>query len=185
VRGDIRGVAVPGSSPGSPHAVDRGDIATGGEADGEGELVPPPLSLTLQIPCFCRQPPPRSCLRQRIPVHFCRQPPSPLGIEAVPGRIPGGQPCPGSSAGAGFLEGGGAGFPPAPPALSREHLPGRFSRKSRLSGSFTRRMCPIPLQSPPGPGARRTPDLLLRCPSPLKPLDFVIFLILLDENKNP
>ena len=73
----------------------------------------------------------------------------------------------------------------APPALSREHLPGRFSRKSRLSGSFTRRMCPIPLQSPPGPGARRTPDLLLRCPSPLKPLDFVIFLILLDENKNP
>jgi len=51
VRGDIRGAAVSGSSPGSPHAVDREDIATGGGADGEGELVPPPLSLTLQAPC--------------------------------------------------------------------------------------------------------------------------------------
>ena len=49
---DIRGTAVSGSSPGSPHAVDRGDIATGGEADGEGELVPPPLSLTLQPSYF-------------------------------------------------------------------------------------------------------------------------------------
>jgi len=32
--------------------LDRGDIATGGGADGEGELVPPPLSPTLQIPYF-------------------------------------------------------------------------------------------------------------------------------------
>ena len=47
VHGDIRGTAVSGSSPGSPHVLDRGDIATGGGADGEGELVPPPLSLTL------------------------------------------------------------------------------------------------------------------------------------------
>jgi len=47
VHGDIRGTAVSGSSPGSPRALDRGDIATGGGADGEGELVPPPLSLTL------------------------------------------------------------------------------------------------------------------------------------------
>jgi len=28
-----------------PHTVDRGDIAIRGRADGEGELVPPPLSL--------------------------------------------------------------------------------------------------------------------------------------------
>jgi len=47
-----RWAAVPGSSPGSPHAVDRGDIATGGGADGEGELVPPPLSPTLQPSYF-------------------------------------------------------------------------------------------------------------------------------------
>ena len=33
--------------PTYPLALDRGDIATGGGADGEGELVPPPLSLTL------------------------------------------------------------------------------------------------------------------------------------------
>ena len=46
-----RWAAVPGSSPGSPHVLDRGDIATGGGADGEGELVPPPLSPTLQTPC--------------------------------------------------------------------------------------------------------------------------------------
>ena len=32
--------------PTYPLALDRGDIAIGGEADGEGELVPPPLSLT-------------------------------------------------------------------------------------------------------------------------------------------
>jgi len=50
-RAYIRGAAVPGFFPGSPHALDRGDIATGGGADGEGELVPPPLSLTLQTPC--------------------------------------------------------------------------------------------------------------------------------------
>ena len=63
VRGDIRGAAVSGSSPGSPHAVDRGDIATGGGADGEGELVPPPLSLTLPRPHI--SPPPHPCLRRQ------------------------------------------------------------------------------------------------------------------------
>ena len=45
-----RWATVPGSSPGSPHVLDRGDIAIGGGADGEGELVPPPLSLTLPRP---------------------------------------------------------------------------------------------------------------------------------------
>jgi len=53
-----RWATVPGSSPGSPHVLDRGDIAIGGRADGEGELVPPPLSPTLQIPYFCRHLPP-------------------------------------------------------------------------------------------------------------------------------
>jgi len=65
-------------------ALDRGDIAFGGGADGEGELVPPPLSLTLQTPCslpapsrpaFSRQathtllpaPPPRPRLRRSAP----------------------------------------------------------------------------------------------------------------------
>ena len=59
VRGDIRGAAVPGSFPGSPHALDRGDIATGGGADGEGELVPPPLSLTLPNSAHLTDPPRR------------------------------------------------------------------------------------------------------------------------------
>jgi len=91
VHGDIRGTAVSGSSPGSPRALDRGDIATGGGADGEGELVPPPLSLTLPrshisspprparafgrgYPCTSQAPPPHPRLRQKIPVHFCRRP---------------------------------------------------------------------------------------------------------------
>ena len=41
---DIRGAAVPGVEPTGSRALDRGDIAFGGEADWEGELVPPPLS---------------------------------------------------------------------------------------------------------------------------------------------
>ena len=86
VRGDIRGAAVSGSSPGSPHAVDRGDIATGGEADGEGELVPPPLSPPLQPSYFSPATP---------------TPPAPAALLPRPHRgrgpcvaIPGGQSCP-------------------------------------------------------------------------------------------
>ena len=60
---------VSGSSPGSPHAVDRVDIATGGGADGEGELVPPPLSPTLQPSYFSPAPPPRPRLRRSSPAH--------------------------------------------------------------------------------------------------------------------
>jgi len=76
--------AVPGVEPVGSRALDRGDIAFGGGADGEGELVPPPLSLTLQTPCslpapsrpaFSRQathtllpaPPPRPRLRRSAP----------------------------------------------------------------------------------------------------------------------
>ena len=44
--------AVPGSSPAYSRILDRVDIATGGEADGEGELVPPPLSPPLQPSYF-------------------------------------------------------------------------------------------------------------------------------------
>ena len=57
--GCSRWEAVPGSFPGSPHALDRGDIATGGGADGEGELVPPPLSLTLPNSAHLTDPPRR------------------------------------------------------------------------------------------------------------------------------
>ena len=100
---DIRGAAVPGSSPGSPHAVDRGDIATGGEADGEGELVPPPLSPTLQIPYFCRYLPPHLRLRQQLPILLCRPPPRPRLRRSPPAppragavlAISGEQPYPG------------------------------------------------------------------------------------------
>ena len=42
VRGDIRGAAVSGSSPGSPHAVDRGDIAFGVGLTGRGNSFPLP-----------------------------------------------------------------------------------------------------------------------------------------------
>ena len=67
VRGDIRGAAVSGVEPAGnrirlfptyPLALDRVDIATGGEADGEGEQVPPPLSPTLQPSYFSPAPPP-------------------------------------------------------------------------------------------------------------------------------
>jgi len=67
VRGDTWWGAVSGVEPAGnrirlfstyPLALDRGDIATGGEADGEGELVPPPLSLTLQPSYFSPATPP-------------------------------------------------------------------------------------------------------------------------------
>jgi len=102
---------VSGSSPGSPHAVDRGDIAIGGGADGEGELVPPPLSPTLQPSYFS----PASLARAfaGIPIPFSPAPPPPApsplrprprpGAGAVRGDIRGaavsgvqpvGKPCP-------------------------------------------------------------------------------------------
>ena len=66
--------AVPGSSPAYSRILDRVDIATGGGADGEGELVPPPLSLTLQIPYLRRQPHPvRASVG--IPIRFSPAPP--------------------------------------------------------------------------------------------------------------
>ena len=92
VPGVSRWETVPGSSPGSPRALDRGDIAIGGGADGEGELVPPPLSLTLQ---------PSYSSAGRLPIPFCRHPPPHprllLGAGSVPGRISGEQPYPGRS----------------------------------------------------------------------------------------
>ena len=45
--GCSRRTAVPGSSPGSPHVLDRGDIATGGGADGEGACPLPCLLRSL------------------------------------------------------------------------------------------------------------------------------------------
>jgi len=55
------------------------DIATGGGADGEGELVPPPLSPTLQIPYFPGTPHPTRA--------FGAPPPPPSGAWAVRGDI--------------------------------------------------------------------------------------------------
>ena len=92
---------VPGFSPGSPHVLDRGDIATGGGADGEGELVPPPLSPTLQPSNFslaslaraflpvkhtlsAGSPAPPAPAAGGYPYALCRQPP-PAPI-SLPGR---------------------------------------------------------------------------------------------------
>ena len=78
--------------PTYPLALDRGDIAIGGGADGEGELVPPPLSPTLQpsyfspaslarasadsYPCTSAgSPRPASAFGRRYPYALCWQPP--------------------------------------------------------------------------------------------------------------
>ena len=81
--------AVPGFSPGSPHAVDRGDIAIGGGADGEGELVPPPLSPTLQPSYFS----PASLARAsvEIPIPFYRHPHPTRAFGAPPPPAPRGR----------------------------------------------------------------------------------------------
>jgi len=73
-----RWAAVSGSSPGSPHAVDRVDIATGGEADGEGELVPPPLSLTLQPSYFSPASLARASCRQATHTPLLASPTPPV-----------------------------------------------------------------------------------------------------------
>ena len=58
MRGDIRGAAVSGSSPGSPHAVDRGDIATGGGGPrGGGTRSPSPVSNAPETPHISPAPP--------------------------------------------------------------------------------------------------------------------------------
>ena len=75
--------------PTYPLALDRGDIATGGEADGEGELVPPPLSPTLQPSYF--SPPPHPARASGAP------PPPPPGGRGPCVAISGEQPCPGWS----------------------------------------------------------------------------------------
>jgi len=92
--GCSRWAAVPGSSPGYPHVLDRGDIATGGRADGEGACP---------LPCL-----PRSnhlTPRHPHPARACGAPPPPPsggrgqcpGVYQVSSRIrgvAGGQPCP-------------------------------------------------------------------------------------------
>jgi len=89
VPGYSRRETVSGSSPGSPHAVDRGDIATGGGADGEGELVPPSLSLTLPRPHI--SPPPHPCLRQKDTHTLLRHPHPARAFGAPPPPPPRGQ----------------------------------------------------------------------------------------------
>ena len=92
------------SSPGSPHVLDRGDIATGGGADGEGELVPPPLSPTLQPSYFSPAPTPPAPPAGRLPILLSAPPPRPRLRRSSPAprggqgqcvAISGEQPCPG------------------------------------------------------------------------------------------
>ena len=85
-----RGVAagsVSGSSRDIP-CVDRGDIARGGR-QGEGELFPLPLSLTLQTLCFTL-PPPRPPLPGGIPVQLQMSPFLPRRWKISPGSHGGG-----------------------------------------------------------------------------------------------
>jgi len=94
--------------PTYPLALDRGDIAIGGEADGEGELVPPPLSPTLQpsyfspaslarasagsYPCtFAGSPHPTHAFGRRYPYPSAGtpSPPAPAALLPHPRRGPG------------------------------------------------------------------------------------------------
>ena len=92
--------------PTYPLALDRGDIATGGEADGEGELVPPPLSPTLQPSYFSPPPhPARAFMRDtRIPR---RQPPPRPRLRRDTHTFSAGSPHPARASGA----------PPPPPPV--------------------------------------------------------------------
>ena len=83
-RGDTWWEAVSGSSPGSPHAVDRGDIATGGGADGEGEPVPPPLSPTLQPSYFSPASLARTSAGDTHPLLRPPTPPAPAALRPHP-----------------------------------------------------------------------------------------------------
>ena len=81
------------SSPGSPHVLDRGDIATGGGADGEGELVPPPLSPTLQPSYFSPAPTPPAPPAGRLPILLSASPTPPAWVRAIPMMVRD-EPCP-------------------------------------------------------------------------------------------
>ena len=103
--GDAWCATVLWSSPGSPHVLDRGDIATGGGADGEGELVPPPLSPTLQPSYFSPASLARASCRQAThPPLGTPTPPAPAALLPRPQEgavavlaISGEQPCPGAT----------------------------------------------------------------------------------------
>jgi len=142
--GCSRWEALSGSSPGSPHAVDRGDIATGGGADGEGELVPPPLSLTLQAPyslsalsrpAFSRQATrtlsagpllSHPVLSQGIPIRSLPAPPPRLRLRRdTPALLP------------------AAPTPPAPAALLPRPLPGAGSVRGDIRGAAVSGMEPV------------------------------------------
>ncbi len=93
--------------PTYPLALDRGDIAIGGEADGEGELVPPPLSLTLQPSYFS----PASLARASAGSYPCTS---------------AGSPHPASACGKGYP----CTSPAAPPhPRLRQGIPMRFCRQ--------------------------------------------------------
>ena len=81
---------MPGFSPGSPRALDRGDIATGGGADGEGERVPPPLSLTLPRSHISSPPHPTRAFGRGYPDTSLASPTPPAPSALLPRPLPGG-----------------------------------------------------------------------------------------------
>ena len=115
--------------PTYPLALDRGDIAIGGEADGEGELVPPPLSLTLQPSYFS----PASLARASAGSYPCTS---------------AGSPHPASACGKGYP----CTSPAAPPhPRLRQGIPMHFCRQPPLRLHLRRR---IPMHSLPAPPPR-------------------------------
>jgi len=106
--------------PTGSRALDRGDIAFGGEADGEGELVPPPLSPTLQLSYFSS--PPLPCLRRDTRT-FSTGSPHPARAFA--------EGYPDTSAGTSPTHACGA---PPPPPLGAGQCPGVYQVSSRIRG---------------------------------------------------
>ena len=126
---DIRGTAVPGVEPTGSRALDRGDIAFGGEADGEGELVPPPLSPTLQLSYFSS--PPLPCLRRDTRT-FSTGSPHPARAFA--------EGYPDTSAGTPLTRACSA---PPPPPLGAGQCPGVYQESSRIRGGAGEQPCTL------------------------------------------
>ena len=106
--------------PTYPLALDRGDIATGGEADGEGELVPPPLSPTLQPSYF--SPAPRPRLRRDTHALLRQPPPHPRLRRSSPAPAAGARSVRGDTRWEVRIRGGAGGQPyPALSHLSPVH----------------------------------------------------------------
>ena len=132
IRGGAGGKPYPALLQDLPMLWTVGISPLGEAARGAGELVPPPLSPTLQPSCFspaslarafadrlpipfCRHPPPRPRLRQRISIHFCRPPTPPAPSPAGSPHTSAGSPYPTRAFGKGYsYPSAGTPTPPAP-----------------------------------------------------------------------